>query len=91
MGERVFVPTPNVPSSPRNPAKPEQPWYKTFKGWKPKLEAAKIILELIAIPFAVGYAVITYNQWQDLRREQRAWIKSQISLPEPSRKMRWPM
>lgn len=51
---------------------PEKPWYKTLNGWK-------TVLECIAIPFAIAYAVVTYCQWQDLRQhfeaEQRAWLK----------------
>jgi hypothetical protein len=60
-----------IPQAPSNPQKPENRWYKTIDGWK-------TALEILAIPFAVGYAMVTYYQWQDLRRnfatEQRAWV-----------------
>ncbi|HUI76834.1 MAG TPA: hypothetical protein VLY24_02935 [Bryobacteraceae bacterium] len=43
-----------------------------MNGWK-------TLLECIAIPFAIGYAAVTYQQWRDLRHnfevDQRAWLK----------------
>jgi hypothetical protein len=60
-----------IPPSPCNPKKSSKPWYKTLQGWK-------TLLEVIAIPFAITYAVVTWCQWRDLRNnfeiEQRAWI-----------------
>lgn len=60
-----------VPSTPADTSKPKQSWYKTLDGWK-------TVFELIAIPFAIGYAVVTYGQWRDLRAnfkvDQRAWL-----------------
>jgi hypothetical protein len=58
-------------------------WYKTAKRWK-------TIVEMIAIPFAIGYAVVTYRQWRDLHHnfevDERAWLYvSRSVLPkEPS-------
>jgi hypothetical protein len=56
---------------PRDTHQAKNPWYKTFKGWR-------TLLEMIAIPFAIGYAVVTWLQWRDLRRnfkiDQRAWL-----------------
>ncbi len=44
---------------------------KTLEGWK-------TLLEIIAIPFAIAYAVVTYCQWQDLKDnfkvDERAWL-----------------
>jgi hypothetical protein len=67
-----------IPSPPNNSRQPKQRWYKTMRGWK-------VVLEIIAIPFALGYAVITYFQWRDLRHnfeaEQRAWLKVETIVP----------
>ena len=63
---------PQIPPSPNNSNQSEKPWYKTLNGWK-------IVLEVVGIPFAIGYAVVTYYQWQDLRHnfetDERAWVK----------------
>src|ERR1700683_2975540 len=37
-------------------------WWKVAKGW-----TGKETIEVIGIFFAVGYAVVTFLQWQDLR------------------------
>ena len=62
----------HVPPSPANTNKAEQPWYKTMDGWK-------TLFECIAIPFAIGYAVVTFFQWRDLHHnfevDERAWLK----------------
>lgn len=62
-----------VPPSPSNRSQTNKPWYKTLNGWK-------VLFELIAIPFAIGYAVVTFCQWQDLRHnfqvDERALIKA---------------
>jgi hypothetical protein len=59
--------TPNL----SDPNQSQRPWYKTVDGWK-------TVLELVGIPFAIAYAIITFFQWRDLRHnfkvEQRAWI-----------------
>jgi hypothetical protein len=38
----------------------------------------KSALEVIAIPFAIGYAIISYFQWRDaahnFRGDERAWL-----------------
>jgi hypothetical protein len=63
----------HAPSPPKDTEKPQKAWYKTLDGWKK-------VLEIIAIPFAIIYAIITYFQWQDIRHnfqvDERAWIKS---------------
>jgi hypothetical protein len=60
-----------VPPAPSYTQKAKHPWYKALNGWK-------TLLECIAIPFAIGYAIVTYSQWQDLRHnfkvDQRAWV-----------------
>jgi len=62
---------PQVPPSPSNTQQPKKPWYQTIEGWK-------AVFEIVAIPFAIWYAVITYFQWRDLRGnfqiDQRAWV-----------------
>jgi len=67
-----------VQPSPSNTNQTKNPWYKTTEGWK-------TCAELVAIPFAIGYAIVTYYQWQDLRRnfetDARAWVKVQYGLP----------
>ena len=76
--EGCLIPAPKIPPSPGNPPKPEQPRYKTIQGWKSGLELPKVLFEIIAIPFAVGYAIVTYCQWQDLHDNfevsQRAYV-----------------
>jgi hypothetical protein len=61
-----------------NTEQAKYPWYTTLEGWK-------IIAELIAIPFAIGYAVVTYFQWKDLRHnfevDQRALVKIGFDIP----------
>jgi hypothetical protein len=68
----------HIPAAPPYSEKPEKPWYKTLSGWKS-------IAELIAIPFAIGYAVVTYFQWKDLRHnfevDQRALVKITFGIP----------
>jgi hypothetical protein len=75
---RQPAPHPEVPPSQENSAQPKKPWYKTAQGWK-------TALELIAIPFAIGYAVITWLQWKDLRHnfeaDQRSWLKIEYAWP----------
>jgi len=53
-----------VPETELSPADPDQPHpsrYKTLKWWKDRLE-------VVAIVAAVFYAIVTYLQWHDLRR-----------------------
>src|SRR5207253_7074434 len=44
-------------------------------------------LEIVAIPFAIGYAFVTYFQWRDANRnfriDQRPWIKVEL-IPSES-------
>jgi hypothetical protein len=60
-----------IPSTPPTSNQPQKSWYKTLSGWK-------TVLEIVAIPFAVGYAVVTYYQWRDaqnsFRISERAWL-----------------
>jgi hypothetical protein len=61
----------HVASTAPNSERPPKPWYETLQGWY-------YLLGIIGIPFAIGYAVITYFQWHDLRHsfqvDQRAWV-----------------
>jgi hypothetical protein len=73
------------PSEKDNASKPEpktttpepvkqKPWrHKTFEWWKARVE-------FVGIFFAIGYAIVTYMQWYDLRHnfevDQRAWVKA---------------
>jgi hypothetical protein len=45
--------------------------------WKRNLELSKKVLEILAIPFAIGYAFLTYYQWRDLQHnfviDKRKW------------------
>jgi len=67
---------PQVTAAPKDSEQSKEPWYKTFQGWKTRLE-------LIGILVAVGYGVVTYLEWRDLRRnfqaEQRSWIKIKLT------------
>lgn len=60
----------------RNPSiiqteKPHPNWRKPFEWWKTRVE-------VVALTAGVGYAIVTYLQWQDLRHnfevDQRAWV-----------------
>lgn len=68
-----------IPPAPHQSDNPEHPWYKTLQGWK-------AFVEVVAIPFAIFYAVVTYFQWRDLRQnfriEQHAWIVISHSWPD---------
>jgi|ERR1017187_1937298 hypothetical protein len=50
---------------------PKNKWYKSFSGWKTRLE-------IVAIFAGIGYAYVTYRQWHDLRHnfevDQRVWL-----------------
>jgi hypothetical protein len=76
--ERKVLFVPEVKPTPSNSSESKKPWYKTLDGWK-------VRLELIAIPFVIGYAVITFFQWRDLRHnfevDQRAWLKVDVGMP----------
>jgi hypothetical protein len=49
----------------------QKKWYETFKGWKSRIQFAALIA-------GIGYAVVTYFEWKDLRHnfevDQRPWI-----------------
>jgi hypothetical protein len=55
---------------------------RTFHGWRS-------LFECVAIPFAIGYAVVTYFQWRDLRTnfviDQRAWLGVTEAIAGPIR------
>ena len=67
-----------VPPAPSNSPQTQERWYKTLDGWK-------AALEIVAIPFAIGYAIVTGLQWYDLRHnfqvDERAWIKVETLYP----------
>ena len=71
---RQTLAVPEVPPTPPDTPKTKSPWYKSREKW----EIAKTVLEVVAIPFAIGYAVVTYRQWRDLQGnfevEKRPWI-----------------
>lgn len=73
---------PEIPPSPSDRDQSKKPWYKTLSGWKS-------VFEIVAIPFAVAYAVVTYLQWQDLRRnfviDQRPWVRFITENSKPGR------
>jgi hypothetical protein len=59
----------NSTSSPNN--RPEHEWYRALQRWKP-------LAEIIAIVFAIFYAVVTFLQWRDAHQalivSARPWI-----------------
>lgn len=69
------------PSS-ANSNQSKKPWYKTVASWKS-------LLELVGIPFAIGYAIVTFFQWQDLRHnfkvDERAWVNLRNEMAESQR------
>jgi hypothetical protein len=66
-------PTPirDIPPAPKDSPKAKYPWYKTLEGWY-------YLLGIVGIPFAIGYAVVTYFQWHDLRnnfvKDERPYV-----------------
>jgi alkyl hydroperoxide reductase subunit AhpC len=71
----------NLPPAASDSKQSHKPWYKTGQGWK-------AAIEIIGIAFAVGYAIVTYLQWQDLRHnfivDERAWLGiKDITLVNP--------
>lgn len=60
-----------VPPAPKDSEQSQKPWHKTLNGWK-------TLAELVAIPFAIGYAIVTFCQWRDLRHnfevDQRPYV-----------------
>jgi hypothetical protein len=71
-----------IPPSPSNSEKTKKRWYQTIDGWK-------TTLEIIAIPFAIIYAIVTFFEWRDLKHnfmiEQRAWLSPEyIYTPRPN-------
>lgn len=64
---------PKVNPSPTDTPKSEQGRYKTVEWWKPRLE-------VVALMFGIGYAIVTYCMWRDsnanFRVDQRAWIEA---------------
>jgi hypothetical protein len=50
----------HIDPPPRHKTQTNKPWYKTTSGWK-------TLLELVALPFAIGYAVVTFLSWRDVR------------------------
>ena len=68
----------NITPTPGDADQPNKPWYKTLDGWK-------TFLEIVGIPFGIGYAVVTYCQWRDLkenfRNDQRPYVLSTNAEP----------
>jgi hypothetical protein len=57
-------------------------WRKSLDWWKPRIE-------LVALVAGVGYALVTYLQWRDLRRnfliDERPWVTTtDFILSEPA-------
>jgi len=77
IGKVLFALNVLPPATRENEAKKR--WYKTLTGWK-------TVLEVVAIPFAIFYAVVTYFQWRDLQHnffiEQKSWVKYQVLWPD---------
>jgi hypothetical protein len=63
-----------------------QKFYNSRKWWKSKsFQWYKDRFEIIALVAGVGYAVVTYLQWRDLRGNfasaQRSWIRVDLGIP----------
>jgi hypothetical protein len=71
-----------------NPARihgnnPEHKWYNSRQWWKSKsFQWYKDRFEIIALIAGIGYAVVTYLQWRDLRHnftlDERSWIEFKL-------------
>lgn len=63
--------------TPHQAAQPHKKWYKAVRWWK--------LWEGLGIAAVIGYAGITYVQWQDLRHnfevDQRSWLRTEYSYP----------
>lgn len=68
---RQGAPLSDIPPTPKDAYEAEDSRYESVKRWK-------FVLECIAIPFAILYAIVTWFQWRDLRHnflvDQRAWL-----------------
>ena len=60
---------------------------RCFKALKVYLDPIALGLQILAVPFAIFYACVTYRQWHDIGRnflvDQRAWVSAvhfQITL-----------
>ncbi|MEP7353589.1 MAG: hypothetical protein ABI824_10200 [Acidobacteriota bacterium] len=75
---RQLPSTLHVTATPKNSQQADDPWYKSIKGWSG-------IFQIVAVPFAIAYAVVTYAMWSDLRKnfkiDERAWIEARDSDP----------
>ena len=70
--------TMHVNPAPNDSNKSNHHWYDAVKKWRLWQLPGWKILQGIGIAAGVGYAIVTFAQWQDLRKnfmvEQRAWI-----------------
>jgi hypothetical protein len=55
------------------------------KGRRMRLESIKTILEIVAIPFAIGYAIITFLQWRDANRNFRIDQRPYVVVKGPGK------
>jgi hypothetical protein len=72
----------NTENTRRNANNPRSSWWRVevmIKRFKP-------LIEVVGIFFAIFYAIVTYRQWHDLRRnfeaDQRAWIRAAYLFPK---------
>src|ERR1035437_4673899 len=87
--ENYRPPSAIVPPAPRNTDNSQNPKAVTLPWWK--RVGLKGALEILGLFAGIGYAIVTYCQWQDLRNnfraDQRAWIKvdyPSFETPPPS-------
>lgn len=71
--ERQAPLKPEIPPAPANSNQPKKPWYRTLQGWK-------TLLECIAVPFAILYAVVTCLQWGIMHDSFEAANKPSIGV-----------
>jgi hypothetical protein len=73
-------PTADVNPAPGDPEKPNNRWYDTVKLWRIWQLPGWKILQGVGIAAGVGYAVVTYYQWKDLRQnfinDERGYVQS---------------
>jgi hypothetical protein len=69
-----------VPPPPSDTNQPKKAWYNFLERWK-------VLLEVIAIPFAIMYAIVTGLQWKDLHHnfvtDERPWLKFEPAAAKP--------
>jgi hypothetical protein len=81
----VTIPQPHFGPRPQASHQPQNKWYHPRYWWGRQLTWWKPRFEVIAVFFAIGYAVVTYFQWRDqarnFKQSQRPWVGAYFKSP----------